>query len=143
MAQFDIDRMEDTVFILVKPGTDEKQGHIKAYYSKGGICYAEVVLYCGNLLTGEYFRGIGKAGGYGYDKFSAAVSDALHNGGMKYTHKDISAFVFGNGRAFGTGCQKIKADSIQAIKDKKIIPVYSGAGNVQNAFSLYWTVLGI
>lgn len=131
MAQFDIDRMEDTVYILVKPGTDEKQGHIKAYYSKGGVCYAEVVLYCYNLLTGEYFRGIGKAGGYGYDKFSAAVASALHNGGMEYTHKDISAFVFG------------KVDNVQAIyaKGKKIIPVYSGTGNVFEAFSVYWTVL--
>lgn len=133
MAQFDINKMNDTVYILVKPGTDSREGHIKAYYSKGGVCYAEVVLYCGNLLTGKYFRGIGKAGGYGYDKFSAAVSSALHNGGMTYTAKDISAFTFGRG----------DESTVQVIKDKKIIPVYSGAGNVDKAFGIYWTVLGV
>lgn len=133
MAQFDVDKLSDTVYILVKPGTDIKEGHIKAYHSRGSVCYAEVVLYCDNLLTGEYFRGIGKAGGYGYDKFSAAVSSALHNGGMTYTAKDISAFTFGRG----------DENIIQAIKDKKIIPVYSAAGNVREAFSIYWTVLGV
>jgi len=158
MAKYFIDHPMDKVTLLLDKVTGEEAGKIIAYYSNnpaGSVCHAMVILYQHGLdiIRGADARTLegkkrpeseeGRAGGYGYDKYSAAVSDSLHRQGLAGKHEDINAFTFGNGNSWSEDCAKIKADAIQAIKDKKIIPVYSGSGNVREAFELYFRVVEV
>lgn len=54
----------------------EYAGRIVANYSDGGVVTATVGIWKGPLA--EMPSTTGQASGYGYDKFSAAVLDALH-----------------------------------------------------------------
>ena len=70
-------------------GTGKMAGRIIwAYPNDGaGIVKCQVSAWKGMLGTKEAIRG--NAGGYGYDKTSAAFADALHRAGIE-TEKDLS-----------------------------------------------------
>jgi len=151
-----IDHDMSKAMALLDPDTGGECGKILAYYSRnpaGSVCHASVILYnkgwevlekCNpKVKRPENWNSEGKAGGYGYDKFSAAVSSSLHKMNLAGNHDDIKDFTFGNGNSCSEESQKIHADAIQAIKDKGIIPVYSGAGNVREAFELYFRVVEV
>ena len=70
----------------------------------GSVCTASVILYGRE-------SGIGRAGGYGYDKFSSAVAGALRSMGL------LAARPHGDN-----------------TPDGEKIAVYAGAGNVREAF---------
>jgi hypothetical protein len=60
-------------------------GKILAYWTKtniGRTCHAYMLIGDGNAET---FIGYGKAGGYGYDKYSAAIYEALQGSGYHVT----------------------------------------------------------
>lgn len=62
----------------------EMSGRIVANYSnnkKVSVCTATIVFWNGPL--GDTHASTGRAGGFGYDKFSAAVSHALNKIGVK------------------------------------------------------------
>lgn len=70
-----------SVYVLFKDG--KPAGKILANFSDnsrgmGDVCKAFVALYGVHDAEGYDFQGVGKAGGYGYDKFSAAVCSALY-----------------------------------------------------------------
>lgn len=76
-----------SVMVLLKEG--KSVGKIIAAWSKnrmGSVCTAQVFLYNDPRIRtdedGISIPLIGKAGGYGYDKFSTAVAHALAAGGM-------------------------------------------------------------
>ena len=61
----------------------EMAGRIVANYSDnpaGSVCVASAGFWGGPFKDKEHSTG--RAGGYGYDKFSAAVSEALHKIGV-------------------------------------------------------------
>jgi hypothetical protein len=137
-----IDYPMDRVIMLANKETGEKEGRILARWTNSGTCYAMVEMYCENSYSKEYICSEGKAGGYGYDKLSAAISDALHKTGIKYDHDDIKDFTFGNGKG-GKESQDIRENAKKALIEKHIIPVYSGAGNQREAFELYFKYIEI
>jgi len=140
----------DTVILLLNKVTKEKEGRILARWTDSGMCRALVQLYSGNSYNGIYVAGEGYAGGYGYDKFSSAVADAcrkcytdiFENNNYKEVkhpinigdHETIKSFVFCN-TPEERNAKKQEAERLIA---KKIIPIYSGAGNTEEAFSLYF-----
>lgn len=66
---------------LISFDTDKKQfGETLdvRFYSTNAITYCCVW----GSIKGEYFNGSGKAGGYGYDRKSAALSNALQSAGF-------------------------------------------------------------
>lgn len=148
-----IDHPMDKVILLLDKETGEESGKILAYYSNnpaGSVCHVCVILYPhGWEVIGKdapETRGEeGRAGGYGYDKYSAAVADSLRKQGLGGTHDIIGPWVFGGTyNADGTPIpEDILNKRIQDIRDKKIIPVYSGAGNVREAFELYFRVIEV
>jgi hypothetical protein len=146
-----IDHAMNKAMLLLDKETGAECGKVLAYYTDnpaGSVCHACVILYPqGYKVIGidstDHAKIEGRAGGYGYDKYSAAVADSLQKQGLAGKHDEINAFTFGNGNTWSEDCQKIKADAVQAIKDKKIIPVYSGAGNVREAFELYFRVVEV
>ena len=150
MGKHFVDYPMDTVILLLNKVTKEKEGRILARWTDSGVCRALVQLYAGNSYNGIYVSGEGHAGGYGYDKFSASVADAcrkcytdiFENNNYKEVkqpinignHETIKAFVFCNTHE-EWNAKKQEATELIA---KKIIPVYSGAGNTEEAFSLYF-----
>ena len=153
MAKYFIDHPMDKVTLLLDKETGGEAGKILAYYSNnpaGSICHALVLLYPhGWEIIGKEapeVRGAeGRAGGYGYDKYSAAVAESLSKQGLAGKHEDINSWTFGGKyNADNTPIpEEILEKRISDIKDKKIIPVYSGAGNVREAFELYFRVIGV
>jgi len=153
MAKYFIDHPMDKVILLLDKDTGEEAGKILAYYSTnpaGSVCHANVILYPhGWELIGKEAPEVrgeeGRAGGYGYDKYSAAVADSLHKQGLAGKHEDINSWTFGGKyNADNTLIPEVILEKrIRAIKDKKIIPVYSGAGNVREAFELYFRVIEV
>lgn len=146
-----IDHAMDKVMVLLDKETGAECGKVLAYYTDnpaGSVCHACVILYyhgweiLGLDPNADHPKIEGRAGGYGYDKYSAAVADSLHKQGLAGIHEDINDFTFGNG-TFSDESEEIRKSAIQAIKDKKIIPVYSGAGNVREAFELYFRVIEV
>lgn len=145
-----IDHAMDKVTLLLDKTTGEEVGKILAYYSSnpaGSVCHACVILYShGWEIMGkdapENRSEEGKAGGYGYDKYSAAVADSLRKQGLGGTHEEINGFTFGDS-TFSEKSNTIRKEAEKAIIERKIIPVYSGAGNVNEAFSLYFRVIEI
>ena len=140
-----IDHPMNKVLLLLDKDTGEEAGKILAYYSDnpaGSVWHAKVILYfygC-NILGIENNESMeGKAGGYGYDKFSAAVADSLHKQNLGLTHDQMSKYVFRNS---GDDINARKEQEEEIIASKKI-PVYSGAGNVVEAFSLYFRVVEV
>lgn len=140
-----IDHAMDKVVLLCNRETKAIEGKILAYYSKSGMCYVCIELYIGNSFNGIFTEGYGKNGGYGLDNFSAAVVSACKNAiTTEYTDKyteikspiktgsceEIKDFVFCHGDA--------QEKSAKYCTENKIIPVYSGAGNTESAFSLYF-----
>lgn len=143
-----IDHSMDRVLLLLDKETGKEAGKILAYYSNnpsGSVCHACVILYTRGLEILDIDPAIdhdsreGKAGGYGYDKFSAAVSDSLHRQGLGLTHDQMAKFVFRN---HGDDIDARNKQEVEIIASKKI-PVYSGAGNVVSAFSLYFRVVEV
>lgn len=61
-------------------------GSVVANYSDGGTVTVDVLVWSGPLA--EMPATTGRAGGYGYCKFSAAFSDALNRAGIE--HKDLA-----------------------------------------------------
>jgi hypothetical protein len=155
MGKHFTDYAMDTVILLTNKKTGEKEGRILARWTNSGVCRAMVELYQGNSYNGVYTSGIGYAGGGGYDKFSAAVNDACHkctkseyiDGTFKEiknpintgNHDKIKDFVFCN----TSEERSARAARGQALKDEKIIPVYSGAGNTEEAFSLFFNYIQV
>jgi hypothetical protein len=146
-----IDHAMDKAMLLLDKETGVECGKVLAYYTDnpaGSVYHACVILYyhgwevLGLDPNTDRPRIEGRAGGYGYDKYSAAVADSLQKQGLAGKHKDINTFTFGNGR-MTVESREIQKNATQAIKDKKIIPVYSGAGNVREAFELYFRVIEI
>lgn len=121
------------VLSLSDKETGEFRGSIIAKWTKSGVCH---VLIRAKMPNGKFMVLKGKAGGYGYDKFSAAVSEALQDTPFKGTHDDMAPFVFCNSAEE----YKNREKRGEELKARGIIPVYSGAGNVGIAFSLYYRV---
>lgn len=68
-----------TAICLLKDG--QRAGKIIANWSDnpaGSVCTAAVILYKHPTKPDESFNNIGKAGGYGYDKLSSAIEQALY-----------------------------------------------------------------
>ena len=82
-----------------KKGTLKTLVDVRFYQVKNGS-----VVYCIVWISGgeKYGRGVGRAGGYGYDKHSAALADALSDAGVAID-SDIS------GRGEGAEQDAIKA----------------------------------
>ena len=139
----------DYVVSLDSKETGRKEGRILARYTDSGTCHTMVELYTGNSFNQTYTCGYGQAGGYGYDKLSTAIVDACHkakssvydekskeymdvkNPILTGSYDEISGFVF-------SGDAEKRAESLVTILQKSIIPVYSGAGNQCEAFSLFF-----
>ena len=155
MGKAFVDYAMDIVIMLANKQTGEKEGRILARWTESGTCHAMVQLYQGNGYNGIHTIGLGRAGGYGYDKFSAAVNDACNkayitefvDGEYKEikkpintgNHDKIKGFVFCN-----TSEERAARESVgQALKDEKIIPIYSGAGNTEQAFSLFFNYVQV
>lgn len=94
-------------WVLIYKG--EQAGKIVANFSDnpmGSVCTAQVIVWTGPLSKSfedsdpgaNYVPALGKAGGYGYDKFSAAVSDSLKKQG--FDPKDMSGCGDGAVRSF-------------------------------------------
>jgi hypothetical protein len=147
MAKYFIDHPMDKVTLLLDKETGEEAGKILAYYSNnpaGSVCHANVILYPhGWKIVGKEAPEVrgeeGRAGGYGYDKYSAAVAESLSKQGLGGDHTILAPWVFINSE----GERQNKPEAEKIIKDKKIIPVYSGAGNVREAFELYFRVIEV
>jgi len=147
MAKHFIDHSMDKVTLLLDKVTGEEAGKIIAYYSNnpaGSVCHANVILYPhGWQIVGKEVPEVrgeeGRAGGYGYDKYSAAVADSLNKQGLGGSHDILAPWVFCN----SVDKRKSMIEAEKIIRDKKIIPVYSGAGNVREAFSLYFRVIEV
>lgn len=102
-----------SAMVLMKDG--KEAGKILASWSKnraGSVCTAQVFLYNDRRIRvdakGFGVCMIGKAGGYGYDKFSTAVAHALAAGGMD-RHISVEA-----GR--GTVAQDLRAAGYDVIE---------------------------
>jgi len=146
-----IDHAMDKAMVLLDKETGAECGKVLAYYTDnpaGSVCHACVILYyhgwevLGLDTNIDHPKIEGRAGGYGYDKYSAAVADSLRKQGLVGKHDEIYAFTFGNGY-MNEESREIQKNARQAIIDKKIIPVYSGAGNVREAFELYFRVIEV
>lgn len=125
-----IDKFNDVRAIaLLKDG--KSAGRIIGHWSKnrnGSVCTVLVELFDHN---GKYASGWGKAGGYGYDKFSAAISSALIHAGLNVEDYDtLSNATFANNDKE----REIQKKARRAIKKSGKIGVYSGAGNERKAF---------
>ncbi len=147
MSNSFFDHPMDKVILLLDKITGEEAGRILAYYSRnpsGAVCHARVILY----PHGEKILGRpestddnieGRAGGYGYDKYSAAVSDCIHKMGLGCTHDQMDAFTF--------KMKITKKDDEQKkwVLENKRIPVYGGTDerNVKEAFELYFRVIEV
>ena len=83
-----IDKFNDTRAWALRFNGDAG-GRVVAKWSKSGVCELRVWANYGTPLycSGDAHKS-GKAGGYGYDKFSAAFQDWLDRNGFK-TEKDI------------------------------------------------------
>lgn len=72
-------------------------GRIIANWSdnpSGTVCTASVIIWAGPLAYSNFnYANIGKAGGYGYDKLSSAVTQCFHNANVQPV-----AVSSGNGR---------------------------------------------
>jgi hypothetical protein len=144
-----IDHAMHKAILLLNKKTGEECGKILAYYTDnpaGAVCHARVILYSHGwkVLGLDGSKGNadkdGIAGGYGYDKFSAAVADSLQKMGLGCTHEEMNIATFGNG-TFGKESEEIKTKARNEIKKTGKIPVYSGSGNVREAFELYFRVI--
>jgi hypothetical protein len=82
---FDLDSVKDNTYRVM---TSEMVIDCRLYMGRSSN---SSVVYCCIWVAGKglYFSGSGHAGGYGYDKRSAAVGDAIHSMGIKL-EKDIS-----------------------------------------------------
>lgn len=114
----------ERILVLLNKEDGSKEGRILSYYTKSGSCRALVTLYYKNVLTGDFVEAKGKAGGYGYDKYSTAVADALHKMKLAGTHKDIDAWAFNRPN---------RAETEKAILERKSSP-YTVAWGIQT----YW-----
>ena len=143
-----MDHSMDKAILLLDKDTGEEAGKILAYYSDnlaGSICRAKVIIYPhGYKILGiennENNESVeGKASGYGYDTFSAAVSESLYRQNLNLSHDKKDKWTFHN---LGDDINVRKKQEEEIIASKKI-PVYSGAGNVVEAFSLYFRVVEV
>ena len=151
MARHFIDHAMDYAALLLNKETGEICGKVLAYFSNnpnGSVCHARVFLYyeakkvIPNMPEPLADNVEGIAGGYGYDKLSAAVSASLNKLGLGCMHDEMNIAVFGNGTGAAES-QAMKAEAMEKIKASGKIPVYSGAGNVEEAFSLYFRVIRV
>jgi len=148
-----IDHSMDKAMLLLDKTTGVECGKILAYYTdspNGAVCHAKVILWDhGYEVLGLTGRPTlpdnaspdfdeGRAGGGSYDKFSAAVSSALRKMGLGGGYEHIGSGVFSN-----TMSDAMRAELADKIKAAHIIPVYSGAGNVVQAFKLYFRVIEV
>lgn len=136
--KFDIDHGMDYVVSLQNKETGDQEGRILAYYTKSGTCYAMVQIYAGSSFDGAYHIGTGSAGGYGYDKLSSAIADALDHAEIKRGPLDILAAM-----ARHDGAKMTREEAAKVCKETHYIPVYAGTGNQQEAFGLYWCFVGV
>lgn len=134
--KFDIDHSIDYALLLLNKETGAKEGRVLAYYTAGGTCYAYVEFYTGNTFNGEWTSGDGSASGYGYDKMSSAIADALQHANVELGDMAIRASAAGH-----TGSKFTTPDAIDAeAKRQHAIPVYRATGNQETAFAVWWHV---
>ena len=136
--KFDIDHGMDYAVSLQNKVTGDPEGRILAYYTKSGTCYAMVQIYTGNSFDGAYHVGTGSAGGYGYDKRSSAISEALSNAGIQKGPLDVT----GSAARF-TSCKYSIEEVVEICKREKYIPVYAGTGNESTAFGIFWNFVEV
>lgn len=146
-----IDHAMNKVFVLLDKKSNAVHGKILAYYSEnrnGNVYYAEVRLYQSgwNVLKKynpnlkEKETATGKAGGYGYDKFSTAVADSLHKMGLGLSHAEINAYTFRGNDSYEER-EKTRKREERKIKRTGKIPVYGGTEQVVEPFELYFRVI--
>jgi len=145
-----IDHSMDKVTLLLDKATGEEAGKILAYYTDnpaGSVCHAKVIMYrVGDKILGREESdndAEGRAGGYGYDKYSAAVADCLHKMGLSCNRGEMDAFTFHNSDDKTTGVEEKRKEQLAWIVENKKIPVYSGSGNVRQAFEIYFRVIEV
>ena len=131
--EFDISNPVDYAAALINPETGTMDGKILAYYTKSGTCYVALHLYAGNILGIGYRSGKGKAGGYGYDKLSSAIADAVKDAGIS-----LGDSILRGSAARFTGCTFTLEQVREICKRDTIIPVYAGSGNQRTAFEIFW-----
>ena len=87
---FNRDKMLITALIATDKTTGREIVDCRVYIGKSS---SAKTIYCSIWIYGErVYNGLGKAGGYGYHKSSAAMSEALHNAGW-----EVSEPIFGRG----------------------------------------------
>lgn len=98
-------------WVLVHPSEPlRRAGTFIAHYSDGGTCTVQLYLDLSLIKpddlqtlgltvgdSGSWVTFKGKAGGYGYDKLSGALVDALRNGGVPHTGYSAFGLEHANG----------------------------------------------
>ena len=141
MARHLIDKFNDTIAVaLLRDG--KHVGRILARFSKnpnGSVCHALVQFDANN----KWISCTGKAGGYGYDKFSTAVSSALSSVDMLPKHdmpeEPFYSWTFRNAKESDAtkDARDVFAKKLEEMArtgNVEFVPVYSGTGNVEQAF---------
>jgi hypothetical protein len=132
-------------YILLEKGTSNKSGLIRVTYTRSLTCYADFCLYCSNTFITDktpssngYIYGQGKAGGYGYDKESSAIAQAIQKAGLKtagalrdtpFSHYPFASYA------------DHEAELSAYCRDNQIIPVYAGTGQHKEALELFFDVI--
>lgn len=138
--KFNHDHSIDYAIALTNKNTGDKEGRILGYYT-GTAFHAFIELYSSNSFDSVYHSGSGSAGGYGYDKESSAIADALHTCGI--ATKDPEDPRLSSSAAHFTGRYYNDSDVACICKQKKIIPVYAATGNQEYAFSIFFNFLSV
>jgi hypothetical protein len=138
--KFNHDHSIDYAIVLANKKTGDKEGRILGYYT-GEKFHAFIELYIGNSFDGVYHSGAGTAGGYGYNKESSAIADALH--ACKIATKSDADPALASSAAHFTGHKYTDAQVARICKRDKIIPVYAGTGNHESAFSVFFNVVSV
>ena len=71
------DKFNEGGFLIIKNG--KKCGTIRTRYTTSGVCHVSLQFFSFAFDNDTYYEGHGRAGGYGYDKLSSAMYDALKN----------------------------------------------------------------
>ena len=130
---YNMNNAVDYAVALLNKKTGEKEGRIIGYYTKGGTFHVNVDLYVGNSFDGLYHHGEGRAGGYGYDKVSSAISDALAKADIGKGDLEL------RGSCARFTSSEYSSDEVERIaREQKAIPVYGGSGNHEQAFSIFF-----
>ena len=122
---FDITGETPNAWSLMRAG--DVCGRVLVKYTKSGTAYCLFQFW----VKGKWVSSVGKAGGYGYDKASAALADAIQKTGVISTgaHDEKAAWTFQNSNELGKRKEFAEFLDLQRSKEiPEIIPVYGGTG---------------